>query len=236
MFTKEEELVKTEFRRSFGSDADLLIEILKLFEILLLKTKTSLNEYNKYAAVILAGLNLKSIYSALDRLSKGYLSDSEAIFKKFIESFLAEVYLYEHTDKAKEWVEGTNLDRLGLNRREMAQALDRINEQRHIFPTDYPNFFEEYIYKVGYTNSNKVAHLDFDFVHKELGLEDDPAKFATTLVIGPKYDQAFMKTVILRLLMFTMFQVSYLKETFKLSYDNEHKSLLDSVVRRISAL
>lgn len=228
MFDSEEELVKNTFLETFPKEAELFNDLLQLYEQLIYKVKTPPEEFNKYCAALLAGLNLKSFSSAFDRLSKGYLNDSETIFKKILESFLAEVYFYEHLEKAKEWTEGTPIDKLENSRKKIARVLDKINKEKNIFPTDFPNFFEEYIYGVGYSNSNKVAHLDFELVHQELGLENDPKLFATTLVVGPKYDKEFMKVILNRLIMFCMFQITYLKETFNISY-NPYKDLFNQV-------
>lgn len=228
MFTSEETIIKDKFLQTFPTEVKLLTNLLTLYEELMYKVITPPEEQNKYCAALLAGLNLKSFASALDRLSKGYLSDSEVIFKKILESFLAEVYFYEHKTKAKEWINGKRIEKLESSRKELARILDKINKEKNIFPTDFPNFFEEYIYNVGYVNSNKVAHLDFDFVHQELGLEDDPKLFATTLIVGPKYDKEFMRINLNRLIMFCMFQITYLKETFKISYD-PYKELFKQV-------
>lgn len=235
MFNAEETLVRNKFLETFSKEAKLFNDLLQLYEKLIYKVSTPPEEHNKYCAALLAGLNLKSFSSAFDRLSKGYLSDSEVIFKKILESFLAEVYFYEHLDKAKEWTQGKKIDSLEANRKEIARILDKINKEKNIFPTDFPNFFEEYIYGVGYANSNKVAHLDFEFVHQELGLENDPKLFATTLVVGPKYDKEFMKVILNRLTMFCMFQITYLKETFNISFD-PYKDLFNQVTNLLMEL
>lgn len=236
MFEKEEKLVFDEYQKICSDEYLLILDACRLLENLIYQIKVPSENFGQYSCMILAGLNLKSINSAIDRLSKGYISDSEAIFKKFIESFLISVFLYEHPDKAELWIKGAKIEKLGINRRDMSRKLDSINSDKRIFPTDYPNFFESYIYEVGYVNSNKIAHLDFDFVHKELGLEDDPKFYATTLVVGPRFHNELMKIVSLRIMMFAMFQTSYLKETFKLNYDEKHDQILRKITEKMSEL
>lgn len=225
MFYKEEVLVRKEFLAHLKSKTNLLLKSLKIFETFLFTTKTPPDQYNKYCTVILAGHNLKSLYSAYDRLSKGYIGDAETILKRVLESLLAQVYFYENNDKAKSWINGTKIDKLEINRREIAKKLDGIGLQKQIFPTDYNNFFEEYVYNIGYANSNKIAHLDFEYVHREIGLDDDPKHFATTLVVGPKYDFKFMEITLNRLFMFSMFQLSYFKLAFEIPDSRSYKIL-----------
>lgn len=236
MFKKEEELVFNEYQKICRDEYLLILDACKLLENLIYQTKVPPENFGQYSCIILAGLNLKSINSAIDRLSKGYISDSEAIFKKFIESFLISVFLYENPDKAELWIKGTSIQKLKIDRRKMSQKLDLLNSEKRIFPTDYPNFFESYIYDVGYVNSNIFAHLDFNYVHKELGLEDDSRFYATTLVVGPRFHSELMKKVSLRIMMFAMFQTSYLKETFKLNYDEEHSQILQRIIKKMSEL
>ncbi len=104
--------------------------------------KVAPDRYNTYACIILFGLNFKSLTSAFDRLSKGYLSDSEAIFKKTLESLLSAMYFNEKPLTAKQWIKGKSINKLTQSRKSIAQALDKINNEKHIFPTDYPTLFE----------------------------------------------------------------------------------------------
>lgn len=232
MFYKEELLVKREFKRSFNNKSNLLFKCLKIFESALFSTKTPPEKFNEYSTVILAGHNLKSLYSSYDRLSKGYISDAETILKRVLESLLAQIYFFENNNKAKDWIKGSKIDKLEVNRREIAKKLDKINSEKRIFPTDHNKFFEEYVYEVGYTNSNKVAHLDFDKVHREIGLDNNPKYYSTTLVVGPKYDSQFMETVLNRIVMFSMFQLSYFKSAFKIS-DNRSYRILFSKFKKV---
>lgn len=225
MFYKEEAFVRREFLKHLKSKRNLLFKCLKIFKSSLYSTKTPPERYNEYCTAILAGHNLKSLYSAYDRLSKGYISDAETILKRILESLLAQIYFFENNDKAKDWVKGTKIDKLETNRKEIAKVLDKINSEKHIFPTDHNKFFEEYVYGVGYSNSNKIAHLDFDYVHREICLDNDPRYYSTTLVIGPKYDLQFMEITLNRIVMFSMFQFSYFKSAFKIPDSKSFKTL-----------
>lgn len=232
MFYKEEILVRKNFLKHLKHKSNLILKCLKLFESALYSTKTPPEHHNEYCSAILAGHNLKSLSSAYDRLSKGYISDAETILKRVLEGLLAQIYFYENNDKAKEWIKGTRIEKLEINRKEIAKKLDEINLAKHIFPTDYKKFFEEYIYGVGYSNSNKIAHLDFEYVHREIGLDNDPRYYSTTLVIGPKYDLQFMEATLNRIIMFSMFQLSYFKSAFKIP-DNRSYKILFSKFKKV---
>ena len=125
---------------------------------------------------------------------------------------------------------GESINRIS-NRGNMVDDLDQIQATRQIFPTDYPNFFREYIHVVGYGNSNSVAHLDFEHVHREIGLEDDPAVWATTMVIGPRYHERYMRTVLNRLVLFCSFQISYIVETYHIQRTQEFARLISEIQR-----
>lgn len=219
MFTHEERLVENKFLSRFGNNAEIFKKLLVQYEKLLHKIKTSSNEYNTYCTAILAATNLKGFISTYDRLSKGYLGESEAIFKKVIEAFIAEIYFFEYPDQAKQWVEGKQIRKIN-NRKMMARALDKIQKEKQIFPTDYEQFFEEYIYGSFYSSSNNISHLDFIFVHKEIGLENDGTSYAQTFVIGPRFDDYYMEISMNRIMLLCLFQLSYLEYSFKIAVDD----------------
>lgn len=53
-------------------------------------------------------------------------------------------------------------------------------------------------------------------MHKEIGLENDTNEtYARVLVIGPKFDEYYMKVAINRMTMLCMFQLSFLETLFK---------------------
>jgi len=230
MFESEEFAVQQNFLRTFSDETRLFTDLLNLYEVTLTSLAGGTHTNTDYAVIALASLNLKSFNSTFDRLSKGYINDSEAILKKAIETFIAEAYFHEHTAHAERYMNGESINQI-TNRGNMVDDLDRIQATRQIFPTDYPNFFREYIYDVGYGNSNSVAHLDFDHVHRELGLEDDPTRWATTMVIGPRYHEAYMRIVLNRLVMFCSFQISYIIETYHLQRTEEYTRVFSEVRR-----
>lgn len=225
MFFKEELIVRREFLKNFRNVSKILLRCLKIIESDFASIKVTPDSYSEYSAALLATHNLKSLYSSYDRLSRGYMSDAETILKRVIEAFLAQVYFFENNDKARDWLKGIKIGKLEINRRKMAKTLDNLSLTKQIFPTDYEKFFEEYIYKVGYSGSNKIAHLDFDYVHKEVNLDSHPKYYATSLVIGPKYDPKFMEVILNRLLIFSMFQLSYIRTAFKLPDSRSYKIL-----------
>lgn len=235
MYETEEQQVKQEFIRIFSEMNTLFSRVLLVYENTLQALTSVVQTNTDYAVIALASLNLKSFNSAYDRLSKGYMSDSEAIFKKTIEAFIAEAYFHEHADEAERYMNGESINRI-TNRHDMVVDLDRIQMTRQIFPTDYPGFFREYIYTVGYANSNSVAHLDFDHVHRELGLEDDPTTWATTMVLGPRFHEAYMRTIFNRLIMFCMFQISYIIHTYTLQQTDEFRSVFSEVRRLLDPI
>ncbi len=209
MFNNEENLVLSKFKQAFAPKVDFVSRILKKIEQTLHSSATPKDNFSKYAGVILAGSCLKSLISSYDRLSKGYLTDCEALLKKSIEGFFYQAYFHENKNEAKLWCQNNTKPK--LNYYDLAVKLDKSQFISKFFPTDYENFFTEYIYRVGYTQSNRLAHLDFDMVHFEMGLEnEDQTQFATTMVLGPKYEFKMMKTTLNRLIMFSMFQLSLL--------------------------
>lgn len=214
IFDNEEKLVNEQFVSKFGENIKLLNEELELLSDIVITSRTKDDAFNKYALVMLAGLNLKGIIGAYDRLNKGYLADSETLFKRVIEGLLAEVYLDNNPEEAKKWCSNEiKLSKLENNRENLAKKLDELNKTKQFFKTDMEDFFQEYIYKVGYRNANSVAHMDFESVHTEMGRESgDPTKFAHTLILGPNFNESFMRISLNRLIMFTMFQISYLSD------------------------
>lgn len=223
MFADEERIIREQFLGSFQEIDILCQKLFSEYEGLLRKLPIKQEEPNTYCASILANANLKSFVSAYDRLSKGYLSDSEAIFKKAIETFLAEIYFFEHLEEAKLWMEGKKFS----NRRAFAQALDKVQKEGQIFPTDYEEFFDDYIYRVFYGSSNDITHINFAPVYKESFSED-----GKTIIIGPRFDEYFMKVSLNRIMMLCIFQLSYLESTFKVAvsdnsiYEEARKHIL----------
>lgn len=229
MFQHEEHLVQSEFIKHFKNKIDLLRRIFPLFEQYLKESQTSENDYAKYSAVILAGSSLKSLIGALDRISKGYTSDSEALLKKAIEAFFYQTYFYNHSKEAQEWCQKNKKPKLDYY--SLAQRLDKLQFDKNFFPTDYENFFTDYVYKVGYRQANRLAHLDFDLVHQEMGLDNDnPAHFAKTLVIAPKFDRELMKTSLLRIVMFSMFQLTMLIYITNQKENDAYKSIFSGIL------
>lgn len=234
LFRNEEILVEAEYLKYFIGKQNVLERVLKLILQIISSSKSKSGEHHKYSVQLLAGINLKGFISANDRLKKGYFSDCEAIFKKNIESLLAQAYLFEHPDEAKKWC--LNQIKIGDieegSRLEMAKKLDKINQEKDIFPTDMENFFEKFFYEVGYRNANHVAHLDFEIVHREMGLKvEDPTKFATTLILGPNFDKKLVETTLNRLIMFSMFQATLLKKMLKHRPYKEYRSTFIEVKR-----
>lgn len=211
MFSSEEELVFKEFSTTFQERIVLVVDIQKLIENLLQTSRVGANDYANYAAVILAGSSFKSLVSAYDRLSKGYLSDAETLIKKSIEGFFYQLHFHENKDDAKSWCIDNKKPEFRRGLRTLAYRLDVLNKENKFFPTDHEEFFTSIVHESGYGQSNRFAHLDFDTVHLEIGLENmDPAQFATTMVIGPKYEGEMMKITLNRLIMFSMFQATLL--------------------------
>lgn len=212
----EEVLVLSEFNKNLKYEVSLFNKVINMLEKIISSHISGEGEYNKYAVLMLAGLNYKGFLSAFDRISKGYLSDSEAVLKKTIESFLSQACFYSNNENAKLWFEGKiELGRLEKNRYELSKKLDVLNKVDQFFPTDMDNFFEYYVYGVFYKNSNTIAHLDFDKVYREMGLEDNPEKYSSVMVLGPKLDVDYMETTLKRIIMFTMFQSSLIRGIFK---------------------
>lgn len=224
MFAKEENTIKKQFLSRFKEIDTLCQKLFSEYESLLHKLPIKQEEHNTYCAAILANANLKSFVSVYDRLSKGYLSDSEAIFKKVIETFLAGIYFFEHPAEAKLWTEGKAISN---RRRTFAQALDKMQQEKQIFPTDFEEFFDTYIYDVFYKSSNTIVHLDFGPVYTESFSED-----GGTLIIGPRFDEDFMKVSLNRIMMLCIFQLSFLETSFKVAvsdnsiYEEARKHIL----------
>ena len=222
MFTNEENLVSGRFNQTFAPKVDFVNRIFRKIEQSLQNSKTPRNDFAKYAGIMLAGSCFKSLISTLDRLSKGYLTDCEALLKKSIEGFFYQAYFHENQKEAELWCQ--NNKKPELNYYDLAIQLDKIQFVNKFFPTNHDNFFTEYIYKVGYFQSNRLAHLDFDMVHFEMGLEnEDQTQFASTMVLGPKFEKTMMETTLNRLIMFSMFQLSLLLYMTEQKGDKEYE-------------
>lgn len=228
MFINEEKAVSNLFTSSFHDKVLILTEVLAVLEEYLIASRTPSDEYSKYAAVILIGSCLKSLVSSLDRLSKGYVSDSEALLKKAVEGFFYVAYFSKHTEDAKIWC--TQNKKPDLNYKDLAIALDKDQSNVPFFPTNYDNFFTTYIYDVVYKQANRLAHHDFDLVHEEMGLDNkNPTQFATTMVLGPKFDQRIMKTTLFRITMFSMFLLSILLIVTDMRENDKYKEIFKKV-------
>ncbi len=214
--TKEERLVLNQFKSNFKKEINLFRNILSTLQIILESSKTSTKDYNRNSVLVLAGLNYKGFTGSFDRISKGYISDSEAILKKTIESFLAQGYLFLNPAKAKKWYKGEmELKSLESNRLVLSKKLDILNNREKFFPTDKKDFFEGYVYRNFYKNSNEIAHLNSKLVLREMRFDRDGMIYDNTMVLGPKWDLEFTKIIINRIIMFSMFQASLLATLFK---------------------
>ncbi len=81
-----------------------------------------------------------------------------------------------------------------------------------------------------YKQANRLAHHDFDLVHEEMGLDNsNPQQFATTMVLGPKFDQYIMKTTLFRLTMFSMFLTTMLLKVTDSSENESYKKVFRQV-------
>lgn len=228
MFKDEEKAVSDLFSGNFQERTLILKEVFTVLEEYLIASRTPSDDYSKYAVVILIGSCFKSLVSALDRLSKGYISDSEALLKKAVEGFFYVAYFSKHAEDAKIWC--TRNKKPDLNYKDLAIALDQDQINGPFFPTNYDNFFSKYIYEIVYKQANRLAHHDFDLVHEEMGLDNkNPKQFATTMVLGPKFDQQIMKTTLFRLIMFSMFLLSMLLIVADMHENDEYKEVFKKV-------
>lgn len=240
IFNQEEELVQKEFNAAFGPKTKLLKrQILMLESLLNLIGESKLvreNDYDTYTISLLASISLKSVISCHNRLSKGYIGDSEAVLKRVIECFLAQCYFSKKIDKAKEWVDGKIiLGKLEGNRANLAKWLDENNKSQEIFPTDSPDFFQDFVFRVGYKNNNYVSHMDFNMVHREIGLDNNRNDtVATTLVLGPKFDKVFMETILNRLMMTIMWEISLINNLFHHLITEDYNDLFRQTMKSIS--
>lgn len=234
LFDREEKLVSERFLETFSAKTDILNEELVLLSKVLENSRAKPEEFNKYSLIMLAGLNLKGSLGAYDRLSKGYISDSETLFKRVIESLLAQIHLDNTPSDALKWCQNQiSLGSLNKNRYELAKMLDQTNKQQQFFKTDMANFFVEEIYNVGYKNACSVAHMDFERVHDEMGLESgDASKYAHTLILGPNFNKSFMEITLNRLVMFTLFQLTYLAD----SVGYTDKEAVTNVFKKVMSL
>jgi len=238
IFAHEEKLVNEEFTSTFKDKIEILNEELLLLSEVIGSSRTKADEFNKYALVMLAGLNLKGIIGAYDRLNKGYLADSETLFKRVIEGLLAQVYLDNNPEDAKKWCNSQiKLSKFEHDRENLAKKLDELNKTRKFFKTDMEDFFQEEIYRVGYRTACSVAHMEFENVHTEMGQDSgDPTKFATIFVLGPNWNKGFMEISLNRLVMFTMFQISYLADATFYSDKTKVHSVFKKVISLFSEL
>lgn len=169
MYRKEETNIFNQFYNNFETKCDTFTIIVEVFEETLKSTKYKTDEYDKYVIILLGCLNLKCLVSVFDRLSKGYLSDSEALIKKACETFLAQIFFYNNLEKAEDYCnKNIKLNKIIGNRYELAKKLDELNREHQLFPTDMEDFFQTNVYKYLYRESNRFAHMDFDIVHNEI--------------------------------------------------------------------
>lgn len=231
IFEKDENLVSQRFSETFVDKIKLFAEELDLLANIISTSRTKVDEFNKYSVLLLAGLNLKGLIGAYDRLSKGYLADCETLFKRVIEALMAQIYLDVNTNEAKEWCNNKlKLGSLEKDRYKLAKKLDELNKEHKFFKTNMDDFFTEEIYRVGYKNACSIAHMDFESVHTEMGAETgDPTKFATILMLCPSYNENFMKISLNRLVMFTLFQTTYLADA--VGYTDRDR--VDSVFNKV---
>lgn len=219
-FAQQESLVEEEFEKYFNKKIQIFNLQIIFFEKLLYKIAENklvkIGDDSKYAISLLASIGLKSFISSLDRLSKGYLGDSESLLKRPIEGLIIQSYFFNNPEKAKEYIYQNKEIRKFGNRADMSKIIDQSNIEMSIFPTDENTFFQKYVYQVLYDNCNKVAHMNFEVVHQEIGLDNDnPKLLATNLVIGPKFDKKFMEITLNRILMTLMYQISLVSNVFK---------------------
>ncbi|HOX95977.1 MAG TPA: hypothetical protein PLI45_01220 [Candidatus Woesebacteria bacterium] len=240
IFNQEEELVEKEFNASFESKIKLFKrQVLMLESLLKLIGESKLvkeNEYDKYSISVLASIALKSVISSQDRLSKGYIGDSEAVLKRVIECFLAQCYFSKNPDKAKDWVEDKiSLGKLEGDRSNLVKWLDKNNIYQEIFPTNSLDFFQDFVYRVGYKNNNYVSHMDFNMVHREVGFDSARNNTAvTTLVLGPKFDKEFMETILNRLMMTLMLEITMINCFFHNLVTEDYNDLFKQIMKVIS--
>jgi len=218
-FAKEEALVESEFESHFNNKIDIFTRQIDFFEKVLYKIAESklvkTGDDSKYAISLIASICLKSFVSAFDRLSKGYMGDCESLLKRPIEGLIIQGYFFKNPKEAKKYIYQNKEIRKFGTRGYVSKVIDDSNIDMSIFPTDEQQFFQRYVYEVLYENCNKVAHMDFEMVHHEIGQDNDnPKTLATNLIIGPKFDKDFMATCLNRILMTMMYQISFISQVF----------------------
>ena len=238
-FSNEEALVTREFEAVFKEKVHIFNLQVAFLEKLLHKIGEDKlvrsDDGSKYAISLLASIGLKSFVSSLDRLSKGYMGDSESLLKRPIEGLIIQSYFLKNPEKAKEYIFHNKEIRKFGDRASMSKIIDESNIEMSIFPTDEGEFFQKYVYEVLYANCNKVAHMNFEMVHQEIGLDNDnPTQLATNLVIGPKFDKNFMRVSLNRIMMTLMYQISFVSKVFDYPINDGYNELFNLVTSSIT--
>jgi hypothetical protein len=213
----EEQLVKRKFRDKFKNKCDFIDRQLKLYSKIIESSQVDTHLYNKYALATLACENYKLFYKSYELVQIGYTVASEGLFKQAIEALISQIYLSQHPVDAEKWIKGKTIKSLNKKgRKGFVETIDKLNEETKFFPTNYKNFFQKYIYEAGYGEANKVAHLDFQFVYNDLenfGLKTDNKTLTTSFVLGANYTPKYSETTLNRVLMYLMFQITYVWHT-----------------------
>lgn len=237
MYINQETIVKKKFYKLFKQKCDTFEKIITVLEETICETQYKTDEYDKYVIILLSALNLKCLVSIYDRLNKGYWSDSEALIKKSIENFLAQVFFYNNVDKAKEYCfNNTKLNKIIGNRNNLSKKLDELNKKQKLFPTDMENFFQNFIYEAVYRQANRMAHMDFDVVHKEISANIVDTKLSSDLIIGPKFDKETMETTLTRLLFISMFSLSFIAHVNGKLNSQKHERMFKEFINFVNSL
>jgi hypothetical protein len=221
LFHDEEKQVAGEFDLRFRAETELIQRFFVKIEELLESSGFRNDEYPDYSIALHICHGLMALNNSLALLRNGYMGDCEAVRKRAIEFFLRAVYFNEFPEEEAKWRKGKQIS----HRREMARKLDERHRDRKVFPTSSETFFENLVYEAMYGIVNEWAHGDFKTMYRETAIDDGTQYYTADFMLGPRFDEAFAKKMLQKLVVSCTLHVSFMADKVNLP-EERYKNLM----------
>lgn len=233
IFDADEEKSFCKFKKNCELEINILNKMFVCGEELLQQTKLSIKEHEKYLFTVYFARAVTFLTAGQLLIYRGYNSAAENMIKAAIELILIEPLIFNDRKFSKQCMDAKySLKQIMKNkqiknRKELAKELDKLNAKINFLPTEERNFFEKYVYEMGYQQSNRFGHSDIDVTLREVRIPGEEEYLRSTQnIFGPNFTQNISETVLYRLTFWLSIQLSLFANYFKLTDYTKYKKIM----------